>query len=273
MLWQTETTPCFGNDQSGADNLRGTGDDLSPLATSFILDPGCAVGASAGGAVFNVDLATEPALGLPAGSISNGFLTNYTSDGITATLTVPAAIWGPVLKNNVDVAGLVTVTPGTASDYVFTINIALGNVTSFTWTANADTVLGPAALNVNLLGTTATYYSAEATAAPAAAGATVWACGTGGFIAQPTNTPGADPGSLGTCPPDLTNPSPSLTNVAYNGATGTLTANASSFVLGLTPRAWGPLDGRLSEVPEPGTMLLIGSGIFGLGVFGRRRNG
>ena len=272
VFWQTETTPCRGNDQSGPDMIRGTGDDISPLATSFILDPGCAVAAAAGGAQFNVNLATDGALGLPANSTSNGFAATFTSDGVTGTVTVPASIWGPVLKNSVDVPGLVTVTPGTVSAYVFTIDVGTGNVTSFSWTANAMTVLGPATLNVALMAGPGSYYSAEAASAPAAAGATVWACGTGGFIATPANTPGVDPGSLGTCPPDPTNPSLTLANASYNPATGTLTSNASSAVLAITPRAWAPLDGRLSEIPEPGTMLLIGSGLLGLGAFGRRKS-
>ncbi len=273
VYWQTESTPCEGNDVNGPDGWPGGGDDISPLASSFILDPGCVVSSSSIGAAFLADPAADLLFGLPAGSTSNGLLATLASDGTTATVTVPASIWGPVLKFSVDTPGLVTVTPGTASSYVFTIDVSTGVVTSYSWTANATTILGPASLNATLLaGTTASFYSAEASAAPAAAGATVWACGTGGFIALPANTPGVDPGSFGTCPPDPTNPSPTLTNSAYNPLTGALNSNASSFVLGITPRAWAPLDGRLSEVPEPGTMLLIGSGLLGLGAFGRRRS-
>jgi hypothetical protein len=276
VYWQTETTPCEGNDANGPDNIKGTADDVLPANTAFILDAGCAVIASDAGAQFEADPALEVTLGLPAGSISNGLLADFTSDGTTATVTVPAAIWGPVLKNNVDTPGLVTVFPGTTSDYVFTIDIASGDVTSFVWTANADTVLGPASLNIAPLpGTDANWYTAEATAAPGASGATTWACGTGGYIAQPTDNPATDPGSLGTCPPDLFNASPTTTNTPYAPADGTLFTNASSYVLGLTPRAWGPLDGRLSELdaPEPGALLLGVSALVALGALGRRRDG
>ncbi len=276
VYWQTETTPCNGNDVAGPDGLEGTGDDVLAADTVFIIDPGCAVVSSDAGAVFNVDLAKEAELGLPAGSISNGFLSDFTSDGTTATVTFPAALWGPVLKESVDTPGLVTVVPGTASDYVFTIDIGTGEVTSFSWTASADTVLGPASLNIAPLpGDTANWYTAEATQSPGAGGATTWACGTGGFIAQPNDNPAADPGSLGTCPPDDFNMSPTTTNTPYDVVDGTLFLNASSFVLGLTPRAWGPLDGRLSELdaPEPGALLLGLSAFAALGVVGRRRNG
>ena len=276
VYWQTETTPCEGNDSNGPDNIKGTADDVLPADTVFILDPGCAVIASDAGAVFEGDADLEATLGLPAGSIANGLLADFTSDGTTtATVTVPAAIWGPVLKNTVDTPGLVTVVPGTVSDYVFTVDIASGDVTSFTWTANASTVLGAASLNITPLpGTTANWYTSEATQAPGASGATTWACGTGGFIAQPNDNPLADPGSLGTCPPDNFNLSPTTTNTPYNTVTGTLFTNASSFVLGLTPRAWGPLDGRLSELtaPEPGALLLGISALAALGALGRRRN-
>jgi len=274
VWWQSESVPCEGNNVNGVNGIPegGAGDDVPLASTVFILDPGCALRASDPGAMFLAYPVLEVPLGLAPGSLANGYQANLVSDGVTATVTVPASIWGPLLKFNVDTPGLVTVTPGTVSSYVFTIDVGTGNVTSFSWTANATTTLGPATLNAALLpGTTANFYSAEATAAPGAAGATVWACGTGGYVATPANTPGADPGSLGTCPPNMTLVSPTLTNVAYNGITGTLTSNASSAVLAITPRAWAPLDGRLS-VPEPGTMLLIGSGLVGLGAFGRRKS-
>lgn len=271
VWWQTEGTPCEGND-------GGT-------PTMFILDPGCAVQANQGSALFLADTALAAEIqsktygaGFQASWVANGLLANFTSNGVTATVTIPSAIWGPLLKHNVDQPGLVTIDVNMAglpivSDYVFTIDVATGNVTSFSWTANATTALGPAVLNVALLpGTTANFYTAEAIAGLNADGATVWACGTGGVIAQPANNPGADPGSLGTCPPDSTNLSPTTTNTAYNAATGTLFANASSFVLSLTPRAWAPLDGRLSNLtPEPGTLLMLGAGLVGLAFVGRRQ--
>lgn len=276
-IWvQSESTPCEGNDINGPNGIPegGGGDDVPLLSTSFILDPGCALRASDPGASFLAYPFLEGPLGVPAGDLANGYHATLASDGTLATVTVDKNIWGPLLKFNVDTPGLVTVTAGTVSDYVFTIDVASGDVTSFSWTANADTSLGPAWLDAALLGGgPASFYSAEAAEAGglSAAGATVWACSTGGFIAQPTNNPSMDPGTFGTCPPDPTNPSPTLTNAAYNPATGTFTSNASSAVLGITPRAWAPLDGRLS-VPEPGTMLLIGSGLVGLGAFGRRKS-
>jgi hypothetical protein len=69
-----------------------------------------------------------------------------------------------------------------------------------------------------------------------------------------------------------TNRSLTTTNAAYDAVAGTLFANASSAVLTITPRAWGPLDGRLSEVPEPDALLLGASALVALGVVGRRRD-
>jgi hypothetical protein len=83
--------------------------------------------------------------------------------------------------------------------------------------------------------------------------------------------PLADPASLGTCPPDSTLLSPTVSDAAYDAITGAIYANASSAVLAITPRGWGPADFRLSEVPEPGTLLLVGCGLLGLSAFGRRR--
>jgi hypothetical protein len=305
VYWQTESSSCNASDRNGPDTEKYTSDDFGldnatctavaspwfcctgvgtgtcpvgnpPLSASvFILDPGCAILSSDVGAEFDANLAVNSLPGLPVGTdLSNGFIANFSSDGTTATVTVPSDVWGPVVANTVNSPGLVTVVTGTPSDYVFTIDIASGDVASFGWTANADTVLGPAALDVVLLpGTTANWYSSEATQAVGASGATTWACGTGGFIAQPADNPLADPGSLGTCPPNLVNPSPTTTNTPYDPVKGSLFANASTKVLGLTPRAWAPLDGRLSELtPEPGALLLGASALVALGVLGRRRD-
>jgi hypothetical protein len=211
-------------------------------------------------------------LGLnPAVDLSLGRPASLTFSGGTATVTIDAAIWEPILKYGLDQAGLITVTPGTVSNLVMDINVGTGVMTNYAWTANAITALGPAVLNVALLGATANYYSAEAIAGPDADGAAVWACGTGGVIAQPLNMPLADPASSGTCPPDSTLLSPTVSDAAYDPITGAIYANASSAVLSLTPRGWGPADFRLSEVPEPGTLLLVGCGLPGLSAFGRRR--
>jgi hypothetical protein len=213
------------------------------------------------------DLGLNPAVDLLLGRPAS-----LTFSGGTATVTVAAAVWDPILRYTTDNPGLVTITAGEVSDLVMDIDVGTGDITNFSWTANANTPLGPAVLNVALLpGTTANYYSAEAIAAPDADGAVVWACGTGGVIGTPNNTPDADPGSLGTCPPDDTNLSDTVSNAAYDAITGAIYANASSAVLSLTPRGWGPADFRLSEVPEPGTLLLVGSGLLGLSAFGRRR--
>ena len=274
ILSAAESSPCEGNDGG------------SP--SQFILDPGCAVRANdTGTSIFEFDPADYTAgwaldatkglydLGLNvAVDLSLGRPASLTFSGGTATVTVAAAVWEPILKFGLDSPSLVTLTSGTVSDLVMDINIGTGDITSYSWTGNATTVLGAAALNVALLpGTTANYYSAEAASAPDADGAVVWACGTGGFIALPANTPGVDPGSLGTCPPDATNPSATVSNAAYDAITGAIYANASSAVLSITPRGWGPADFRLSEVPEPGTLLLVGSGLLGLSAFGRRRKG
>ena len=310
VFWQTETTHCNANDRNGPDQIKNTPDDFGldntlctaagepyfcctgvatgtcpvgnpSLATSvFLLDPGCAVISSDLNAEFNANLALNSLPGLPVGTdLSNGFVADFSSDGTTATATVPAAVWDPVIANTVNTPGLVTVVTGSTSDLVITIDIASGNGTGYSWTGNANTVLGPAALDVLLLaGTTGNWYSSESTQAVGASGATVWTCGTGGFISQPNNTPLADPGSLGTCPdkppePGVINRSATVTNTPYDLAMGTVYANASTKVLGLTPRAWAPLDGRLSElVPEPGALLLGASALVALGALGRRRD-
>lgn len=283
VLWQTESTPCNASDRYGPDGRRGTADDLaSPGDAEFILDLGCAVRAPDAAAEFIADLDSNSIPGLPAGTdLSNGYVVNlsFESGGATAVVTLQSDVWGPIVKSNVDTPGLVTVNAATVSDYVFKIDVASGDVTSFSWSGDANTVLGPATLGIGLPGalpgecdgSNCHWYSAEASAAPGASGATNWMCGTGGFLAQPNNTPGADPGSFGTCPNNNANLSPVVADDPYDPVTGTLYANARSVVLGVTPKAWAPLDGRLSEAPEPGHLLMLLAGAGTLALAGRRR--
>jgi hypothetical protein len=251
VLWQVESTPCAGNDGG------------SP--TLVFLDPGCAVRSNDPGAVFFIDTDVNLLPGLPPGAdLTNGLPGTLDSDGTTATMTIDADIWGPVIKAQVD-SSQVTVTPGTVTDYVFTIDVATGLVTTYTWGATIQTILGPGALSIALEGADERFYSSEPVAGPDADGAVVWICGGGGVLAQPNNDPEGDPASIGTCPPDDTNPSPTVSNAAWDPVNGTIYANASSATLVITPRAWAPIDGRIS-VPEPGagataaTLALLGLG-------------
>lgn len=239
VLWQTESTPCSGND----------GGDPS----QFILDPGCALRSKDPGAVFFSDTDLNGLPGLPPGTdLTNGLPATLDSDGTTATLTVQSEIWGPVVKTSVDSAQ-VTLDASSVTDFVFTIDVATGNLTSYSWGGTITTILGPGALSVALEGSEENFYTAEPTGGPNADGAVVWICGGGGVFAQPNNTPDANPGSLGTCPPDETNPSPTVSSASWDPVDGTIYANASSATIALTPRAWAPVDGRIT-VPEPGAL-------------------
>lgn len=256
VLWQAESTPCEANDGE------------SP--SQFLLDPGCAVRANDAGALFFSDTDLNALPGLPEGTdLGNGLPGTLDSDGTTATLTVPGAIWGPVVKNNADSPGLVTVDAESVSDFVATIDVASGDVSSYGWTASISTPLGPGTLSVALEGAEERFYSAEVIPGTDADDAVVWICGSGGVAGLPNDTPAADPGSLGTCPPDDTNPSPTVTNAAWDPVNGTLYANASSATLAFTPRAWAPLDGRIS-LPEPGAPAAGAAALLALLALGRR---
>lgn len=259
ILWQVESTPCSGNDGG------------SP--TQVFLDPGCAVRSNDPGAIFFSDTDLNLLPGLPDGTdLTNGLPGTLDSDGTTATMTIDADIWGPVIKNQVD-GPQVTVTPGTVTDYVFTIDIATGLVATYTWGAAIQTVLGPGALSIALESAEERFYVSEPVAGPDADGAVVWICGGGGIIAQPRNDPEDDPASIGTCPPDDTNPSPTVSNAAWDPVGGTIYANASSATIVLTPRAWAPIDGRITTVPEPGAAATAAAfALLGLGWRGRRRS-
>jgi len=112
---------------------------------------------------------------------------------------------------------------------------------------------------------------ARAVAGTAADGAVVWICGSGGLLAQPNDNPTANPGSLGTCPPSQTNPSPTVSNAAWDASTGTLYANASSATTAFTPRAWAPLDGRITlPVPEAHALHAGAAALLALGGLARR---
>jgi hypothetical protein len=104
VWWQSESVPCEGNNVNGVDGIPMTSDDVPLLSTTFILDPGCTLRASDPGAAFLAYPILEVVLagqGIPAGGLANGYAANLVSDGITATVTVPSSIWGP-LKYNVD---------------------------------------------------------------------------------------------------------------------------------------------------------------------------
>lgn len=246
VLWQVESTPCEANDGG------------SP--SQFILDPGCAIRSNDPGALFFTDTDLNLLPLLPLGTdLGNGIPATLDSDGTTATLTIAGAIWGPLVKQNADSPGLVTVDALSVTDFVTTIDVASGAVTSYEWQGSITTALGAGTLSVMLEGSSERFYAAEALGGPGADGAVVWICGSGGFLAQPTNDPNGDPGSFGTCPSNETNPSPTVSSASFDPVTGTLYANASSATTAFTPRAWAPLDGRISlPVPEPGP---IGAGL------------
>jgi len=256
VLWQAESTPCAAND-GGA-------------PSQFLLDPGCAVRSNDAGALFFSDTDLNALPGLPPGTdLSNGLPGTLDSDGTTATLTVAGEIWGPVVKNNADSPGLVTVDAESVTDFVVTIDVATGDVASYAWMASITTPLGAGTLSVALAGADERFYSAEVIPGTAADSAVVWLCGSGGIAGQPNDTPAADPGSLGTCPPDDTNPSPTVSNAAWDPVNGTLYANASSATLAFTPRAWAPVDGRIT-VPEPGAPAAGAAGLLALLGLARR---
>lgn len=255
VLWQVESTPCEANDGG------------SP--SQFILDPGCAVRSSDAGGMFFTDTDLNLLPLLPLGTdLSNGIPATLDSDGTTATLTIESSIWGPLVKQNADSPGLVTVDALSVTDFVVTIDVASGAVASYDWQGSITTALGAGTLSVVLGGTSERFYSAEAVNGPAADGAVVWICNSGGILAQPNNNPNIDPGSFGTCPSNDTNPSPTVSNAAFDSLSGALYANASSATTAFTPRAWAPLDGRISlPAPEPGTLgtgLAAAAGLLGL---------
>lgn len=261
VLWQVESTPCEANDGG------------SP--SQFILDPGCAVRSNDPGALFFTDTDLNLLPLLPVGTdLGDGIPATLDSDGTTATLTIAGAIWGPLVKQNADSPGLVTVDALSVTDFVATIDVASGLVTGYEWSGSITTALGAGTLSVALEGASERFYSAEALGGAGADGAVVWICGSGGFLAQPTNNPNGDPGSLGTCPSNDTNPSPTVSNAAFDAVNGTLYANASSATTAFTPRAWAPLDGRISlPAPEPGSLgagLAAASALLGLARSPRR---
>lgn len=261
VLWQVESTPCEASDGG------------SP--SQFILDPGCAVRSNDAAALFFTDTDLNLLPLLPEGTdLGNGIPATLDSDGTTATLTIDGPIWGPLVKQNADSPGLVTVDALSVTDFVVTIDVASGLVTSYDWQGSITTALGAGTLSVMLESASERFYSAEALSGPGADGAVVWTCGSGGFLAQPSNNPAGDPGSLGTCGSNVTNPSPTVAHAAFDPVAGTLYANASSATTAFTPRAWAPLDGRISlPVPEPGPLgagLAGAAGLIGLAMRGPR---
>jgi hypothetical protein len=262
VLWQVESTPCEAND-GGA-------------PSQFILDPGCAVRSNDPAALFFTDTDLNLLPLLPLGTdLSNGIPATLASDGTTATLTIAAPIWGPLVKQNADSPGIVTVDALSVTDFSAEIDVTSGLVTGYQWSGSITTALGAGTLSVALEGVSERYYSAEAVNGAAADGAVVWICGSGGFLAQPNNNPNADPGSFGTCPSNDTNPSPTVSNAGFDPVNGTLYANASSATTAFTPRAWAPLDGRISlPAPEPGALgagVAATSGLLALARRARRR--
>jgi hypothetical protein len=147
VLWQVESTPCEAND-GGA-------------PSQFILDPGCAVRAGDPAAQFVMDTDLNLLPLLPLGTdFSNGIPATLDSDGTTATLRIESGLWGPLVKQNADSPGLVTVDATSVTDFLVEIDVASGLVTSYEWQGAITTALGAGTLSVMLEGTSERFYSA-----------------------------------------------------------------------------------------------------------------
>lgn len=78
------------------------------------------------------------------------------------------------------------------------------------------------------------------------------------------------------CPPGIKATQKSLYPLQPGFVSGgpngtTLTGFQEVDALAIIPQVWSPLDYLLTEIPEPGTVLLLAGGLVGLGILGRRR--
>jgi hypothetical protein len=221
-------------------------------------DPGCFVFAGSPGAF--VSTATD----IPAVMTFLG--------GTIWNLTVPAPVWEAVLQAAVGVSDCATVN-----------GVCTGSATAWSGIIDASTTGPPSVTPTVLVGPltgTPTYWNA--TFFSTILGTAIGLEGQGvdfdrpfynDLVGNPFTLSCAGlgvPGGGVHCPPTVPLISePGLIIGDVNGQ-NSLTAFTMTFN-GVGRQVWAPFDFTLNEVPEPGTLLLLGAGITGLALLGRKR--